>query len=160
MFPLHPETPAEGLSLVELFRSTPEKVAAMVAGLRRTAETMGLPFGARTDTYNSRLAQELGIWADDQGRGDQFHHAAFRAYFGDGRNLAREEVLLNLARKAGLSASNAETILAERTYRHRVDQDWNLARELAITAVPTFLAGKRRLVGAAGYNDLVRLVNP
>ena len=67
---------------------------------------------------------------------------------------------MNLARKAGLSASNAETILAERTYRHRVDQDWNLARELAITAVPTFLAGKRRLVGAAGYNDLVRLVNP
>jgi predicted DsbA family dithiol-disulfide isomerase len=160
MFPLHPEPPAAGLSLEALFRSTPEKVAAMVAELRRTAESMGLPFGARTNTYNSRLAQELGIWADDQGRGQQFHHAAFRAYFGDGRNLAREEVLVDLARKAGLSASDAKRILAERTYRHRVDQDWNQARELAITAVPTFLAGERRLVGAAGYNSLIRLVNP
>jgi len=160
MFPLHPETPAAGLSLEELFRSTPEKVAAMVAGLRRTAESMGLPFGARTNTYNSRLAQELGIWADDQGRGQQYHHAAFRAYFGNGRNLARVEVLVDLARQAGLSASDASRILAERIYRRRVDQDWNLARELAITAVPTFLAGERRLVGAAGYNALVGLVNP
>lgn len=159
MFPLHPETPAAGLSLVELFRSSPEKVAAMVADLCRTAELLGLPFGARTATYNSRLAQELGIWADDQGRGEQFHHAAFRAYFGEGANLAREEVLVSLARKVGLSASDAEKILAERTYRHRVDQDWNQARELAITAVPTFLAGERRLVGATGYNALVRLVN-
>ena len=159
MFPLHPETPAAGLSLEELFRSTPEKVAAMVADLRRIAESMGLPFGARTSTYNSRLAQELGIWAEDQGRGHQFHHAAFRAYFGDGRNLAREEVLVDLARKVGLSASAAEKILAERSYCHRVDQDWNQARELAITAVPTFLAGEHRLVGAAGYNALVGLVN-
>ena len=45
--------------------------------------------GERTRTYNTRKAQELGLWAMDSGRGDPFHQAAFRAYFVHGRNLAK-----------------------------------------------------------------------
>jgi hypothetical protein len=31
--------------------------------LKKVAEELGLPFGERKKTYNSRLAQELGKWA-------------------------------------------------------------------------------------------------
>ena len=62
-FPLHPETPAEGQSLAELFkgRGDPEKMHARMKALM---DAEGLPYERRTHTYNSRLAQELGAWAE------------------------------------------------------------------------------------------------
>jgi hypothetical protein len=36
----------------------------MMASLKRAADKEGLPLGERKKTYNSRLAQELGKWAE------------------------------------------------------------------------------------------------
>ncbi len=69
----------------------------VMAGLKQKATELGLPFGDRKRTYNSRLAQELGLWAESKDRGDAFHMAAFKAYFVDGKNLAQKEVLVDLA---------------------------------------------------------------
>ncbi len=157
-FPLHPETPEEGRLLEELFRTTPEKIAEMMARLRLTAEELHLPFGARNKTYNSRLAQELGLWAEDQGRGEQFHLAAFHAYFAEGLNLAKTPVLLRLARQAGLPEKEAEQILTNRTYREKVDRDWAESRFKSINAVPTFVMGQHKLVGAQSYQAITELV--
>ena len=77
------------------------------ARLRKAAEEAGLPLGDRQKTYNSRLAQELGKWAEEKGRGEEFHHAVFRAYFVDGINIARIEELVSLAKMAGLSGPEA-----------------------------------------------------
>jgi predicted DsbA family dithiol-disulfide isomerase len=130
----------------------------MVANLRATAGELGLPFGPRDKTYNSRLAQELGLWAEDQGKGEAFHLAAFHAYFADGANLAKVPVLLELARKVGLPAAEAEKILANRAYRDEVDRDWADSRFKFINAVPTFVMGRHKLVGAQSYEALVQLV--
>ncbi len=56
-FPLHPETPQEGRTLEELFAGRPINIEEMVAHLRNVAAELGLPFGNRDKTYNSRLAQ-------------------------------------------------------------------------------------------------------
>lgn len=109
-------------------------------------------------TYNSRLAQELGLWAESIGGGHAFHLAAFRAYFAHGKNLAREDVLVELADEAGLSRSEAKTILANRSWAAGVDADWQYARDMGITAVPTFVFGTSRLVGAQSYHSLATLV--
>ncbi len=109
-------------------------------------------------TYNTRLAQELGLWAAEQGRGEPFHLAAFEAYFVEGKNLASREVLLSLAGSAGLPGQEASEVIEDRTFRDAVDEDWALARKLAITAVPTFVLDGRRLVGAQPYEELVRFV--
>jgi predicted DsbA family dithiol-disulfide isomerase len=130
----------------------------MVERLRLTARELDLPFGPRTKTYNSRLAQELGLWAEDQGRGESFHMAAFRAYFVDGLNLAKHSVLLELAQHAGLQVSDAEKILTGRTYAARVDKDWDDSRFMGITAVPTFVMGRHKLTGAQSYENLSQLV--
>ena len=75
-FPLHPETPAEGQSLEELFKGRGVDRTAMHAQMKARMDAEGLPYGERTMTYNSRLAQELGKWADTQpGGGDAFHDA-------------------------------------------------------------------------------------
>jgi predicted DsbA family dithiol-disulfide isomerase len=157
-FPLHPETPPEGLSLEELFAGRNIDIPAMLAQMRRVAAGEGLPFGDRRHTYNSRLAQELGKWAETQGRGDAFHRLAFRAYFADGKNIAQPSVLCDLAEAAGLSPVDAETVLRQRRFAAAVDQDWQRSRQMGVTAVPTFVASGRRLVGAQPYPKLLDLV--
>lgn len=142
----------------ELFRTTPEKIAGMMAHLSTTAKELGLPFGIRNKTYNSRLAQELGLWAEDQGKGEPFHLAAFHAYFAEGLNIAKMEILLELARKAGLPEKEAKEICLNRTYKAKVDRDWADSRLKAITAVPTFVMGQHKVVGAQSYQTLTELV--
>jgi predicted DsbA family dithiol-disulfide isomerase len=157
-FPLHPETPEEGQSLQSLFGADSERMEGMLAHLRRTADELGLPFAARTMTYNSRLAQELGQWAAGHGREGQFHNAAFHAYFAEGSNVAKKEVLLDICRASGLPVDEAAEVLASRSFAAAVDADWQLARRLGVTAVPTFIVGDQRLVGAQPYEALEWLV--
>ena len=157
-FPLHPETPEDGMTLDDLFAGRNIDISAMLAQMRQTAAAEGLLFGDRRRTYNSRLAQELGKWAEVQGRGDAFHHAAFCAYFADGKNLAKPNVLIDLAAAAGLSPDEAETVLTERRFSASVDNDWERSRLMGITAVPTFCIDDRRLVGAQSYESLRALV--
>jgi predicted DsbA family dithiol-disulfide isomerase len=130
----------------------------MVASLSATAKRLGLPFGKRTRTYNSRLAQELGLWAEEQGKGHQFHMAAFRGYFADGLNLAKKEVLLGLAEQLELPVAEADRVIEQRLFKDRVDKDWADSRFMGINAVPTFVMGRHKLVGAQEYTALQELV--
>ena len=153
-FPLHPNTPEAGLTLEELFAG---RNIDIPAARRRMAQLMadeGLPYGERTMTYNSRLAQELGKWADTTDRGESLHLALFQAYFVDNMNLAKIENLIEIARRVGLPAEEAEQALVERAMREEVDADWKRARILGITGVPTFVIGDQGLVGAQSYEQL------
>jgi len=123
---------------------------------RMTAE--GLPYGERTMTYNSRLAQELGKWADTQPGGEVIHDALFRAYFVEARDISKIDVLLDIAREVGLPVDAAREVLEERTFKDAIDADWALSREYGITGVPTFVAGRYGVVGAQPYEALEQLV--
>jgi len=157
-FPLHPETPAEGQSLEELFRGRNVDRKAMHAQMKARMDAEGLPYGERTMTYNSRLSQELGKWADTQPGGEAFHDAMFRAYFVEARDISRPEVLLEIAEQVGLPRAAAALVLEKRTFKAAVDADWKLSREYGITGVPTFVAGHRGVVGAQPYEVIERLV--
>ncbi len=98
-------------------------------------------------TFNSRLAQETGLWAEAQGKGKSFHKAAFLAYFRDGQNLALPDILIKLATATGLPAHDAGKIIATRKYAKAVDNDWQESRSIGITAVPTVLFAGQRLTG-------------
>lgn len=153
-FPLHPETPEEGQSLVQLFGGDETRVAQIMDRLHRAAASLGLPLGQRTKTYNSRLAQELGKWAEGQGRGEEFHRAAFEAYFRDGRNIAQTGVLVDLAGQVGLDGQAALEVLETRSHKQAVDNDWAQSRQMGITAVPTIQAGFDRLTGMQPDSEL------
>jgi predicted DsbA family dithiol-disulfide isomerase len=158
-FPLHPDTPEEGLLLEQLFADYPVDIEGMMRRLNKTAADLGLPFGERTKTYNSRLAQELGLWAESKNKGDVFHTAAFKAYFVNGKNIAKIPVLVDLAASVELSGEEAAAVLATRAFKAAVDADWNLSREKAITAVPTFVMNQDKLVGAQPYEMLIKLMD-
>ncbi len=84
--------------------------------------------------------------------------AAFRAYFVDGINLAKVPALLQLVQSVGLPLEEAEEVLASRSFKEAVDQDWAESRFKNITAVPTFVMNHHKLVGAQNYEKLVSLV--
>lgn len=155
---MHPETPEEGRTLEDLFAGRPVDVPAMLAQLKRTADALGLPFGNRRMTFNSRRAQELGKWAEAQGRGDAFHRETFLAYFRDGQNIALPKVLVDIATAAGLPKREAEAVIAERRFRDAVDADWSRSRSLGVTAVPTFSIDSHHLVGARPFAELLHWV--
>jgi predicted DsbA family dithiol-disulfide isomerase len=157
-FPLHPDTPQEGRSLEDLFRGRGYDVAKMQGQMRARMEAEGLPYGDRRMTYNSRLAQELGKWADTQPGGEAIHDALFRAYFVDGLNIGDADVLLRISKTIGLPENGAREVLEKRTFKDAVDADWEKSRQYGVTGVPTFVAGQRGVVGAQPYETLVQLI--
>ena len=157
-FPLHPETPDDGITLEELFAGRPINIKKARARLKQVADELSLPLGERKKTFNSRLAQELAKWAESKGRGDTFHDAVFRAYFVDGRNIGKVDELVTLARSIGLPAKEAKSALELRTYKEAVDSDWFRSRSLGITAVPTFVVDHQAVVGFQPYESLEQLV--
>lgn len=117
----------------------------------------GLPYGKRERTFNSRLAQELGKFGDERGV-PQIHDALYRAYFVEGSNIAKLPVLIKAATSVGIPADEARDVLTERRLRAAVDEDWARSRQLGVTGVPTFVIGRKGLVGAQPYEDLEELV--
>ncbi len=142
------------MTLEELFAGRPVDIGQVKARLRKVARELDLPLGDRQKTYNSRLAQELGKWAEEKAKGEEFHQAVFRAYFVDGVNIARIEILASLAKKIGLSESEARKVLELRTHREAVDSDWKRSRQMGVTAVPTFVVYQGAIVGAQPYEVL------
>ena len=67
--------------------------------MKALMEAEGLPYGERTHSYNSRLAQELAKWAEAKGKGSTFHDAIFRAYFVEDRNIGKMGEIKVLVRK-------------------------------------------------------------
>ena len=157
-FPLHPETPKEGVSLEVLFAGRNIDVEAMYARMKNLMDEEGLPYGKRTHTYNSRLAQELGKWADTQPGGEAIHDALFRSYFVEGRNVGDVETLIEIAASVGLPAQDARRVLTDRTFSEAIDADWRKSRAYGITGVPTFVAGGYGVVGAQPYEVLEQLI--
>jgi len=157
-FPLHPETPEQGQSLEQLFAGRLD-IPAMLARLKQVADSLGLPFDERTHTYNSRRAQELGKWAEQQGAGEAFHQAVYHAYFAQGLNIAQPEILLGIVEELGLATQDAAEVLHQQIYAAAVDADWQRAQELGITAVPTAVYEKRKLVGFADEAEYRRLIH-
>jgi predicted DsbA family dithiol-disulfide isomerase len=157
-FPLHPETPQEGKSLAELFAGRGVDLDAMYARMKGLMDAEGLEYGQRSHTYNSRLAQELGAWADTQPGGEAIHDALYRAYFVEARNIGDIDTLIEIAAAVGLPAESARKVLENREFSDVVEADWQKSHQYGVTGVPTFVAGGKGVVGAQPYDVLEQLL--
>ena len=144
--------------LEDLFAGTSVDVPQMLNHLEEVAASLNLPFTTRLKTYNSRLAQEVGLWAESLGKGHAFHMAAFHAYFAEGCNLADHHILVDIAGKAGLDGDATREVIKTRSFSPHVDEHWRVSRQKGVTAVPTFIINDRSLTGARPFNDLLHLV--
>jgi predicted DsbA family dithiol-disulfide isomerase len=142
------------VTLEQLFAGRRIDIPEMLKRLEQTAQSLGLPFGERRMSFNSRRAQEAAKWAELRGKADPFHNAVFRAYFVDGKNLHEIKTLAAAAESVGLRGADLDEVIRNRTFKAAVDQDWLRSHELSITAVPTFRLNGESLVGAQPYEQL------
>ena len=147
-FPLHPETSADGITIEALFAGRDIDLEAMYSRMKGLMDVEGLPYGRRSHTYNSRLAQELGKWGDTQPGGEAIHDALYKAYFVEGSNIGDIPTLVSVAESVGLDSKAALDVLEQRTFQADIDHDWARSRAIGITGVPTFVAGGYGVVGA------------
>src|SRR5215470_19095324 len=144
--------------MAEFYASRNIDPEASYQRMKGLMDAEGLPYGRRAHSYNSRLAQELGKWADTQPGGAALHDVLYKAYFVDGRNIGDPELLVELAASVGLPADEARAVLAERRFKDAVDADWAKSRQYGVTGVPTFVANRYGVVGAQPYDVLAQLL--
>jgi len=133
-------------------------VPKVMAGLKDLAGDLGLPFATRTHTYNSRRAQELGKWAEQQGQGDAFRDAVYNAYFAEGKNIANFDELTAICESLDLPQLDALRVLEEGHFAKAVDVDWKRARTIGVSSVPTHVYENRGLVGFQEYSVFQQLI--
>jgi len=157
-FPLHPDTPIEGRSMAEFYELRGIDPEESYRRMKTLMDSEGLPYGRRTHTYNSRLAQELGKWADTKPGGAAVHDKLYKAYFVEAQNLADVDLLVDIAASVGLPEGETRAVLAERRFKDPVDTDWEKSHRYGVTGVPTFVAARYGVVGAQPYEALEQLL--
>jgi predicted DsbA family dithiol-disulfide isomerase len=157
-FPLHPDTPNDGRTLQDMFGTGPEEIKAKNDHMRVLMETEGLPYNTRSHTYNSRLAQEIGSWAETQSGGSAIHDKFFEAYFVNNRNVGDVDVIIDIVKSVGLDEQEAQKVIKDRTFKNAVDADWQKSHSYGVTGVPTFFSVGQGLIGAQPYDALEHLM--
>ena len=155
-YEIHPETPAEGISLERLFGPA---IRNSQEGVRRRCVELGLHFEAPELLSNSRLAIEAAEFARDAGRHPEFHREVLAAYFARSEDIGDVEVLARAAERVGLDPADLRAGLAGGAYAARRGAAEAEARELGVTAVPTYIfPGGNRVVGAQPVDYFRRLL--
>jgi predicted DsbA family dithiol-disulfide isomerase len=153
-FELHPGVPPEGQEIP----FSPERRAQGRQNFERLADEAGLEYGPRDHWYDAQPAHEATVWAEHLGQADGMKRAIFRAYFVQDRNIGSPDVLAELAEGLGLDGADLRAALAEGRHRAEVAEQYAEAREIGVTAVPTFVAGGYALVGAHPLENLRKLL--
>ena len=101
-FPLHPGTPKEGKDLLDLFGCSQKELNQKNSMMSNLMNEENLKYNYRQYTYNSRLAQELGYWAQFKYKNDVIHDELYKSYFINKKNIYEIDILLIAASKAKL----------------------------------------------------------
>lgn len=106
----------------------------------------------------TRLAHEGMEFAKDHGKGNEYAHALFRAFFQRSEDIAKLDVLTRLAVEVGMNAEDFREAISASKYKDRTLDLLRQARMQMITAVPTFIIGRQRVSGLYPADVLKQIV--
>jgi len=164
-FLLNPDLPPEGIprsTYLERKFGGPARVARMLAGLQEAGRHEGLSFNfdAIDRTPNSMNSHRLVHLAATQGAAGGIVDALFRAYFQDGRDIGRIEVLADIAAAEGLPRKEVLAYLQSESGRGEVFVENAQTHRLSINGVPCFIFdGTYGIAGAQDPQILVRMID-
>lgn len=105
------------------------------------ANSLGMKLRLPPVQPRSRKALEAAEYAREEGKFAEMHTALFRAFFESGRDIGREEVLLEVGASVGLGREGLRAALEEGRYTQKVLRDEELARKLGVSSVPIMFVG-------------------
>jgi predicted DsbA family dithiol-disulfide isomerase len=108
---------------------------------------------------HTHLAFEGFQYAKEQGKGNEYNHRMFTAFFQEELDIGDIGVLTELAGEVGLNKDEFREALETRKYKEIHQQALQHAyNEAQITAVPTFMIGKRVLRGLYDQEALEQVI--
>ena len=136
--------------LARSYRTQLPQAQAMIDRMVETAAKDGLELRFdRIQPGNTFDAHRLLHLAHERGVQDAVKERMLRAYMTEGQAIGDPEVLLVLAREAGLDEREARELLDGDRYAAEVRTDEALARQLGISGVPFFVLDGRLGVSGA-----------
>ncbi len=123
---------------------------------QRLGVTMKLP--SVSPQPHTRLAHEGMEFAKEHGKGNEYAHSVFAAFFQRSEDIGNAEVLSRIAGEVGLNAQEFRRALEEGKYRELTQDLLRQARMQMVTAVPTFLIGRQRVSGLYPAESLAEIV--
>lgn len=151
-YELNPATPAEGVNRREYLEA---RYGSSIAAAERRLESMGkeagidFRFNAAETIPNTFHAHRLILHASHQGREKEMVDALFYAYFTEGRDVGRIDVLKEIAAKVGLEKGPVDEVLSSDAGSEEVRMLEQQAREIGINGVPFFIIDSRYGVSGA-----------
>ena len=116
--------------------------AALVAAWERSvlplAATLGMEIRRPALAVRTRKAHEAAAAARELGAGDAMHDAIFRAYFLEGADIARVDVLVDIGVRLGLDRLDLKVALDVDRYAPAVEAAQRELRARGIGAVPAY----------------------
>ncbi|TNE31218.1 MAG: DsbA family oxidoreductase [Bacteroidetes bacterium] len=98
---------------------------------------------------NTKKAHLLLHLAKDSGNQNRLKERLMRAYFLEGKDLNREEVLLELAEEVGLDAAKSKEALQSEELAYDFKSDIQEAGQLGVRGVPFFVFNRKFAVSGA-----------
>ncbi len=116
--------------------------------LLSVAEQAGvsIDFANRTHYYNSYKAHRLIHWCEGYNRQKAFNELLIDAYFKQGLNISKTQVLLGLVEKLGLDRSQAEHALISDEIQQQLSLKMKRVQRLELSSVPAFIFEQSTLV--------------
>lgn len=166
-FQLTPEASKEkAMPTVELlakkFNKTYEETLATTKRLRdQAANEFGLTYNYETMLAPNTLnAHRLTYWAATQGKSHEVAEGYFAAIFTHGKDLNREEDVLEVIANAGLDVEEAKAILRSDAYEADVQADRSQAIQNGIRSVPSYVINDEALItGVQPVSTFVQAIN-
>jgi predicted DsbA family dithiol-disulfide isomerase len=112
------------------------------------ARELGVTMRYPAFTTRTRKAHEAVAFARSQAAAEPMHEAVYRAYWQDGRDIGRIDVLTEIAGEVGLDRGGLRVALDIDQWTERVLQDTAWAAQLRLAGVPAYL-----LRGSGGDED-------
>ena len=147
-FQLNPSMPREGVAREEYRVAKFGSLARsreLDARVAREGQSVGIAFAFERmqRTPNTVAAHALVGLAQEQGRADAVVDALFRAYFEEGKDVGDAAVLTDVAERCQVSGRPRQEAMTDVV---ALDQQM---RGLGISAVPTFILGRKFAVSGA-----------
>lgn len=115
--------------------------------MREEAARLGAPLRSPSTVPWTRKAHELALLAEEEGVFLPVHTALFRAYWDEGRDIGRVDVLVEIGHAAGMDRTGVKAALDVDRFAGEVADLRVEAERRGVRGVPTLLAGERILEG-------------
>jgi predicted DsbA family dithiol-disulfide isomerase len=162
---LDPTIPPEGVDrrayLKKKFGDSPRS-HAMGDAIRSegSAEGINFAFDAIEKSPNTLNSHRLIRWAANNGVQTDVVQRLFAAYFEEGRDIGDPSVLEMIAGDAGMDAQLVSEMLASDADTALIEREDQLAHDMGISGVPTFIFNNRFMIsGAREAELLVKLID-